>query len=1189
LDCGVLDEWVLMELLDRLTADGGRHFMPGVQALVRFPLEQARRDRATGRRIGTFISGYPGSPLSGYDLALARIPDVLDDHDVTFVPGGNEELAMTAHMGTQMLDDHPHSTWDGVTSVWYGKGPGVDRSGDALKHGNFAGTSEHGAVVILSGEDHEAKSSTMPFQQEFAFESAGVPVLYPSSVAEFRSMGLHAIAMSRYSGCWVALKLTTALCDSAADVDLDAEQVQTLYPEGIPGQPFLKRTDFSFFPGKNIEMERHLYQEKHPAAQRYASLNGLDEVVVHGDDDNVGIVSAGKSYADVRQAFEDLGWDDAQLRRAGVRVLRVGLIYPLNPKVIHDFADGLQTVIVVEEKRDFLERQVRASLIDLERPPRVIGKYDKGGEPLFPVHGAMDADLVGVKLSAVLAGEVGLVARSDRLDRVAEVAARVYGTHGVRTPNFCSGCPHSSSTRLAPGQVAWGAPGCGCFNTVIEQPERHIDVMTQFGGEGAPWVGLSHYTDRTHMVQHLGDGSLYHSSYLNIRWAVAAGVNITFKILYNGVVANTGAQQAVGAHGLADLTRGLESEGVRRIVILTKEPERYRGQRLAADVEVRDARRMVETAAELAEVPGCTVMIYDESCANERRRQIKRGLIEKPTKFVVINEAVCENCGDCGRASNCMSLQKVETEFGTKTRIHSSSCNQDFSCVDGDCPSFVTVETAAGAGYKAKRPRAVEAGDLPEVDRARVAAPFHVYMPGVGGTGVLTLNGILSVAAMLDGYHVMSYDQTGAAQKWGPVVSSLTLVPPGAAAYVARVGVGQADLYLALDEVSGASAANLDRCSPDRTVVVSNGDHFPTGEEIRDIRVTVPVDELRELLRGQSRVFHSVRARWIADEVFGDYMLTNMVVLGAAYQHGLLPLSESAVESAIGLNGVAVDANVQAFRYGRLWVADEARVREIIEPPRRTAEGERLHRRERLGRRHRPAYDALMTRTAELSVETQRLLAVRAAELIDYAAGSALAADYVERVCSVARAEAAVAPSSDRLANAVAKSLYQLMAFKDEYEVARLFLAEDFEAHVRELFDGPVRISYNLAPPAARALGRRGKLRLGPWFRPVFWSLRWARRSRGTVVDPFRRQKSRVEERELVTWFQSILDEVIAALSPASFDVAVALAELPEGIRGYEEVKSRAAAEARTRAVELREQLWHPRLLITPVSQRGTA
>ncbi|WP_435202369.1 indolepyruvate ferredoxin oxidoreductase family protein [Janibacter sp. GS2] len=1180
-----------MKLSDRLVAESGTHYLPGMQALIRFPLEQARRDRAAGLRIGTFICGYPGSPIGSLDLNLERIPDLLAEHDTTFLPAGNEELAMTAHMGTQMLDDHPHTEWDGVTSIWFGKGPGVDRSGDALKHGNFAGTSTHGAVVILSGEDHEAKSSTMPFQQEYAFMSAGVPVIYPSSVAEFRTFGMHAVAMSRFSGCWVSMKLTSALCDSAATVSFDPQDARPVLPDvSIEGAPFVKRTDFSFFPGKNIEMERHLYQERHVAVREYARANSLDEVVVSGDQDTIGIISAGKSYTDLRQALTNLGVTEADLRTAGVRILKLGLIYPIDSEAVRDFADDLERVIVLEEKRDVIEQQVRAALQVLGRPIEVTGKTDPTGRRVFPVEGGMDVDFVTDRLGELLGEDIGGLPEAPRLRVLAEIADREHVAHEARTPNFCSGCPHSASTVLAPGQEAWGAPGCNCFNTVIEQPERHIDVMTQMGGEGLPWVGLSRYTDKKHMVQHLGDGALYHSSYLNIRWAVATQTNITYKILYNGVLANTGAQNPVGQHGLADLTRGLESEGVQRIVILSKEPRQYSSQPIASVVEVRHADKMVETAAELEKVPGCTVMVYDESCANERRRLQKRGKLEKPTEFVVVNEEVCENCGDCGRSSNCMSLQKTPTEFGPKTRIHSSSCNQDFSCVKGDCPAFVTVRTEEGRGYRTRDPRTIEIGDLPEpTTRTRLPTdePFHLYMPGVGGTGVLTLNGVLSVAAMLDGHGVHSFDQTGAAQKWGPVLSSLAIVPEGVTHWTSKTGQGQAHAYLALDEVGAAAVTNLERCRPGRTSAVLNSDLFPTGEQVRDVFATVDSDGLRASIAEVTDEVVEVRARWIADELFADFMLTNIIVVGTAYQHGLLPLSAQAIEEALRINGVAVERNIQAFRYGRLWAIDRQQVIDEITPPPTDAATELALRREPLSAAARGALDHLWARTDGLDEDSRRLLAVRLPELLDYAGHAAPAHQYLGRVIEVATVEDRVAPGHRELTHAVIRHLFKVMAYKDEYEVARLHLKPGFAEHIADTFQGDVEISYNLQPPLARTLGM-GKIQLGSWFDTGFRALRAGRRLRETPFDPFAWQPSRVEERRVRDWYLDLVEEVIAAVSPLNHAVAVQLAELPDGIRGYEQVKHTGVVAAQERAERLREQLSRPPLTLTVATTSGS-
>jgi indolepyruvate ferredoxin oxidoreductase len=1189
-----------MKIDDRLTEPRGRFFFSGMSMLVRLPLEQARRDREHGLATGTLITGYPGSPLAGYDLQLSRIGPLLDEQHVKFLPAGNEEQAATALMGTQMLDDHPHSDYVGVTGFWYGKGPGVDRAGDAFKHGNFAGTSRNGAVVVLSGEDHEAKSSTMPFQQDFAFVSAGIPILYPSSVAEFRTLGLHAVAMSRYAGCWVALKLTSALCDGGETVDVDTNDVQIVLPSLRFGdRPFVKRTDFSFFPGKNIEHERHLYRERHLAALAYARANGLNRIEGKQPGDRVGIITAGKSAVDVRQALLDLGLDPTRLEGTGLALLTLGLVYPVDEELIREFGTGLTDVIVIEEKRGVIEPGVRAALQTLGQPIRVVGKSDELGNSLFPIEGAMDADYVASVLSDRLSDLLPMAA-TVRADELASVAARDYTAFAPRTPNFCSGCPHSTSTVLAPGQIAFGAPGCNCFNEVIEQTERHIDTMTQFGGEGLPWIGLAPFTDRTHLIQHVGDGSMYHSSYLNVRWAVATKTRITFKLLWNGVVANTGAQAAPGEHGLAALTRGLESEGVARIVICSKDPGQYRRQRLGAGVQLRRDDEIVRVSGELEEIDGVTVLIYDESCANERRRRIKRGLIAAPTEHVLINERVCENCGDCGTKSNCMSLQKTPTEFGPKTQVHGSSCNQDQSCLQGDCPSFATVTVRAGTGYRTLNPPDLDTTELAIPRRREIQNdPFHIYMPGVGGTGVLTLNAILGFAASLEGLRVISYDQTGAAQKWGPVLSSLVLLPEHSAIWPAlgsadrlesaghpagfanKVGRARADLYLALDEVAAVTPINLDRCSVQRTTAVINSDIFPTGEMVRDVWQTRDGSAMASSIRSYTSPegVLEVPARTIAEKLFGDYMLTNIVALGAAVQQGLLPISSSSIEAAIVLNGVAVTQNTLAFRYGRLWSQDPARVAALVYPTVRGAILEREYQRSLLTSRQQRAHSTLGARidAADLPEETRRLLEVRVGELLRYQS-AAWAGQYLDSVLSVAAQVHQSAIAGDKIVDAVAANLYKLMSYKDEYEVARLFLDEQWRRSIADTFDAPLKVHYNLHPPAARLIGRDSKIRLGPWFEPAFRVLRAGRRLRGTPFDPFGRQAGRREERELITWYQELLSGALAMLNSSNAQTVLEIAELPDLIRGYEQVKSDNASRARVRAEDLREQLRRPRL-----------
>ena len=1167
-----------ISLDDRYLREKGMAYLSGIQALVRLPLDQNRRDRRAGLRIGTFVSGYPGSPMGSYDLALARLGPLLGQHDIVHVPGANEELAATAISGTQMLDAYPHSRWDGVTAFWYGKGPGVDRSGDALKHGNFAGTSRHGAVVLLAGEDHEGKSSTMPFQDDYAFMSAGIPILYPASVGEFLELGLHAIALSRFSGCWVAMKLVGQLCDGGETIEVSPESPAIAVPElEIAGRPFRKRTDFVFFPGTNLEQERQLYHERHRAVLAYARANALDRVEVRGPRDRVGIVTAGKSAADTRQALLDMGLDDEALRRAGIRLLRLGLIYPVDQSLVREFADGLEELIVVEEKRGFLEAQVKEALAG-RGPLRIVGKLDEQDRPLFPLHGGMDSDVVAEHLGPRLLPRVadGAGVRP-RLEAIAAIRGRRYEVHPRRTPNYCSGCPHNFSTVLLDGQLAWGSPGCHSFATIIEQPRRHIESMTQYGGEGLPWLGLAPFTDRPHMVQNVGDGSLFHSSYLNIRFCVAAGARITFKLLYNGAIANTGAQEVIGAKSVPALTRLFTDEGVRRIAVVTKEPARYRGEALGRAAAVHPVEDYAKVMRELEREPGVTVLIYDESCANERRRRQKRGRAPRPQRFVVINQEVCENCGHCGDLTNCMSLQKVDTEFGPKTRVHASTCNQDLSCLEGDCPSFLTVDTKPGTGYAKIAPAPLGAHAAPEPPRPALDRPYHVYLPGVGGTGVLTVNALLCWAALLDGRRVLSYDQTGAAQKWGPVLSSLVIAPHAELVAANKVGLGKADLYLALDPLGAATQVNLDRCDAARTGALVTTSVLPTGEMIRNAALSFSADAVRDAIARHTRPERTVfvDARRVSEGLFGDHMVTNVFAVGAAYQAGLLPLTAESIEQAIRLNAVEVEGNLQAFRYGRLYVHDPERVEALV-PPELLPYAERLARSlAPLSERDRRAHAELDARAAHLDVESRRLIAIRIAELIDYQA-AAYAGRYVAGVLAVAERERSALGATGAVTRAAARSLYKLMAYKDEYEVARLHLKPWVRDGARRLFDAPERVAYHFHPPLLRALGMQRKLALGPWFTPALRALRAGRRLRGTALDPFGHAAVRREERALVGWYQELLDRALARLTPGSAALVAEIAALPDLIRGYEDVKLRGVAEAKRQAEALLARLDAP-------------
>lgn len=1128
--------------------------------MIRLPIDQHRRDVASGLNTRTFVTGYPGSPLGGYDISLRAAGAIVGESGIMHVPAQSEELGVTALMGTQMLDDHPSRDGiEGVVGIWYGKGPGVDRSGDAFKHANFAGTSRLGAVVVLGGEDPESKSSTLPFQEDYAFMSAGIPIVYPSSVAEFLEYGLHAIALSRYSGCWIAMKLIGQLCDGGETFAITPDFPKIVIPElTIGGESFRKYTDFRFFPGLNIDPERRLYRERHLAVRAYARANKLDRIHMRTANDRIGLLSAGKSFSDLRQALLDLGFDDDALRAAGIRLGRLGVIYPADEDFLREFADGLDDVIVVEEKRGVVEAALKAALCNVERRVRVVGKDDEHGAPLFPVEGGMDADTI----ARILAPRLG-----KRAETLTAIGNRTYKELPKRTPNYCSGCPHNTSTVLLEDQIAWGSPGCHSFASIIEQPQRHIEAMTQLGGEGIPWIGLAPYTSRTHMVQNVGDGSLFHSSYMNIRFALAADVNITFKILFNGAVANTGAQAPVGAKTVEELVQLLALEGVRRIVVLTQTPETYRRAQFPAVAQVCDVDELEAASRELQETPGVTVLIYDGTCANERRRRQKRGKAAARTRFVVVNEDVCENCGDCGSLTNCMSLGKVETEFGIKTQIHQSSCNQDQSCIKAECPSFVTVEAEPGTGIHKPKAQPIDVA-LPEPNYPRtLRRPYHIYAPGVGGTGVLTLNAILAQAAAFDGKRVLSYDQTGAAQKWGAVLSSLIIAEPEHDLAANKIGAGKADLYLALDLLAAADPVNLDRCDPENTLAVINTSLLPSGEMIRDVHFSVTPLLLIEAIRAVTRKDSDVRlaARAIAEGAFGDHMMTNLVTLGAAYQAGLIPVTAASIEDAIRLNGVAVENNLLAFNYGRLAVYDSSALFAHIGAQQPLAD--RL-----AGRRDMDGSLKLLQRCERLGEQAQRLLRTRIPDLCAYQS-PAYAARYVDTILRVAENERAVSGKDGPLTIAVIRSLHKLMAYKDEYEVARLYVDGAFAARSRALFTSPRKMWYNLHPPILRSLGLKRKIRIGSWFTPVLRMMASAKALRGTPWDVFGYAKVRRVERELIVWYEEIVADVLARLSTSNLAASQEVLEIPDSIRGYEEVKLGNVARAQLKARELLAKL----------------
>ncbi|TNF19784.1 MAG: indolepyruvate ferredoxin oxidoreductase family protein [Rhodobacteraceae bacterium] len=1141
-----------------------RQFLTGNDALVRLPIEQLRRDRDNGLRTKGFITGYPGSPMGGYDMALNRAR--IEQYDILHRPAQNEELGATSLLGTQMLDNFEADDTDGVLGIWYGKGPGADRSGDAFKHGNFAGTSKHGAVVILSGEDHEAKSSSVPYQQEFGFEHSGIPVLYPGSVAEFLDFGLHAIAMSRFSGCWVAMILVAPLCDGGEVVDLDT-LAQPVVPQDfeVEGKPFAKTTDFNFFPVLNVATEAKLYNERHEAVLAYARANALNRITERTATDRIGILAAGKSYADTRAALDLVGLGERTRADTGIRMAKIGLLTPLDEGFFRDFAEGLDLIIVVEEKRDFLERQV-AKAIAGHAGAKIIGKRDLNGARLFPVEGGMDVDIVADRLARVLE-DARPAARN-----TAEPAPRLTPApkFASRTPNYCSGCPHNRSTRLGEGQIAWGAPGCHVFAAIMEQPEKRIEAMTQYGGEGLPWIGLSPYTTKKHMVQNVGDGSYYHASNQNIRYAVATGQTMTFRILYNGVIANTGGQAYAADNSVQNMCRKLEVDGVRKIVLATKTPRAYRGTGLPGIVSLVGPDDIPAQLKALEKTKGVTVLIYDGECANERRRRQKRGKLPKPTTFTLVNEDVCENCGDCGQKANCMSLQKVDTPFGRKTQIHQSSCNQDTACIAGDCPSFVSVHVDEGGG-----PGKVSAPSLPETfpepTRPELDQPFSIYIPGVGGTGVLSLNAMLARAAVADGLNARTYDQSGAAQKWGAVLSSLIIARPEQEILSNKVAAGQADLYPALDLAAGTNPANMAVCDSTKTAAAVNSEMLPTGEMARNVYFLPDQAAMQDHIEAAMRKsgFTSVPALGIAEGLFGNYILSNMIVVGAAYQSGFLPISDRAIEETITTSATAPELNILAFRAGRLAVSDpEAMTRLMQRGPKTLAD--RTH--EADDRLPAAIHADIVQVTATLDLrsdDARTLVGGLVRDLILYQ-DRRYAETYVGHLAPLARAEQAATADPDQpLLQLAARNLHKIMAYKDEYEVARLLTDPVFEDRIRRAFPGFRSFSYNLQPPALRWLIKDRKVAIGSWFRPALVLLTKMRGLRGTAFDPFGYNHGRRAERQAIDWYTDLVDQCGARLNAQNTQTVADILRIPEDIRGYEELKLNSLAKARTRASAL--------------------
>lgn len=1089
-----------MKLSDKFTLEQGSVYLTGIQALVRLPIDQMRRDRRAGLKTGAFISGYEGSPLGGYDMALARAGKLLSEYNIHFRPGVNEDLAATAVFGSQIFDVIGKSKVEGVLGIWYGKGPGVDRSGDIFRHANLSGSGKGGAL-LLCGDDPVSKSSTIPSQSDFSLYNIGIPYLYPGNVQEILDYGALAVAMSRFTGAWVGMKMVTDVCDGGGTAELDPERPAIRWPEG-----YERHTDVRIVAPITLGLEHEVNVRRMQASREFARLNSLNRH--NGANARIGVLSTGKSYFDLMQALRDLGVRD------GVRIGKVGMPFPLEPEFVRDFAHGLDTILVVEEKRSFLEMQLREILYDLPSRPTVLGKSH------FPPTGELDPD----KIAAVLADVLGKSPRKPAAEaQPIKVGSK---TLGSRPSAFCSGCPHNRSTMLLEGQIAGGGIGCHTMAMRLNDPGRSFSFLTHMGGEGAPWIGMTPFVEQKHIFQNIGDGTLFHSGYLAIEACVAAKVNITYKILYNGHVAMTGGQAAVGALPIPDLTRKLQAEGVRRTIVLAEDTEKYvNAGELASNAELRSRLELPRTLRELEQVPGVTVMIYDQECAAEKRRKRSRGIYQEPTKRLVINEEVCEGCGDCVKQANCMSLTPVMTELGQKMRIHQSSCNKDYSCALGDCPSFVSIDLKPGTGLKKKSLPTLPAAEVPP-PRGMVTAGdgYRIIGPGIGGTGVVTINALLATAAWIDGLHVATLDQTGSAQKGGAVVSHL-LVSHAPIEAPAKVNAGNADLILGFDLLGISEPKNLATANPDRTIAILNTDMVPSIDTIRNRTVLagpgVILDHINAATNRGRNIF--VDANRLSEGLFGTHMAVNMFMTGIAFQGGLIPISAEAINQAIEWNGVEVEKNREWFAWGRKYYEDAAWVENL------------------LARDEKPkaAFD-------------------RVAELRDYQ-NDAYAREYSTFLDKI---------QQPLLRDVVAKYLYKLMAYKDEYEVARLMTKPEFEQRVRDMWEAPEAISYNLHPPLLRSFGVNKKLTLGPWFKMPLSVLKRLKFLRGTPLDVFGLSAHRRLERSLIGWYRQLIENVVANLTPENLPQALEIAALPDQIRGYETIKERNIAEVKQAAQE---------------------
>tara|TARA_R110000772_G_scaffold226474_1_gene337183 strand:+ start:67905 stop:71387 length:3483 start_codon:yes stop_codon:yes gene_type:complete len=1133
-----------ISLEDKYRLDSTRAYMTGIEALVRLPMLQHQRDIERGLNTAGFISGYRGSPLGNLDQALWQAKPYLDKHHIQFVPGVNEDMAATAVRGSQEVGLFPGAKYDGVFGMWYGKGPGVDRSMDVIKHANAVGTSRYGGVLAVAGDDHAAKSSTLPHQSEHMFMGASIPVLAPANVQEVLDLGIFGWELSRYAGCWVGFKAITENMDSAISAVIDAHRVNIVLPEDfeMPEDGVHAR-----WPDSPLAQEKRLNKYKIYAARAFARANNLNRIVIDSPKARLGIVTSGKAYLDVLQALEDLGIDQQQAAAIGLRVYKVAMPWPLEPETTHEFARGLEEILVVEEKRSIIEDQITGQLYNwpVEDRPRVIGEFDEHGADLLPNL----SELTPAMVARAIASRIRRFYKSEeiekRLNFYNQKEQSIANKQGVinRTPHYCSGCPHNTSTQVPEGSIALGGIGCHYMSTWM--PSRPAITFTQMGGEGVTWVGQAAFTENKHVFQNLGDGTYFHSGSLAIRQSVAAGVNITYKILYNDAVAMTGGQPIDGSLSVAQLILQLRGEGIKRIALVSDHPEQY-DTPSEAGLSVNHRDDLLSIEEELREIEGVSVLIYEQTCAAEKRRRRKKGTMIDPDRRIFINEAVCEGCGDCGKKSNCLSVLPKETELGRKRQIDQSACNKDYSCVNGFCPSFVSV---IGGGLKKQSVNTASAdgfGVLQEPTLPSLNTPWNLVVTGIGGTGVLTITAVLAMAAHVEGKGCATMNQTGLAQKFGPVVSHLRVANHQEDINAVRIPAGDADLLLGCDLVVSSSDEAIAKVNVERSFAVINDTEMTTADFVYHRDAQFPADTMKQLIVtevGEGKV-DFIQASEIASHLLGDSLATNFFMLGYAFQKGYVPISSEAIEHAIKLNGVAVEFNQQAFLWGRRAVDNMAAVM---------------------------AAAGVAVEQWQPLESLDDIIEFRYQHLIKYQ-DLAYAQDFRRRVEQVRSKELEVSGAAGDLTAAVARSLHKLMSYKDEYEVARLYSDGEFMKKLKASFDGDFKLQFHLAPPIFSKRGRDGlpkKRVFSAWMFTAFSYLAKFKGLRGSAWDIFGYSAERKAERALLEEFQQDLDELTSQLDADNLALITEIISLVDEVRGFGHVKDQAIAQYRVRRQQL--------------------